>query len=45
MQQKRRVCRARVVAKLKNACISLMRSIIKYYEDSDQVFGALSEFS
>jgi hypothetical protein len=33
------------LAKLKNACVSLMRSkIIKYYEDSDQVFGAFTGF-
>jgi hypothetical protein len=31
----------RAVAKLKNTCISLMRSTsINKYEDSDQVFGA-----
>jgi hypothetical protein len=40
MQQKnsRRERRARAVAKLNNACIS------RCYEDSVQVFGALTEF-
>jgi hypothetical protein len=34
------------VVKLKNACISLIRSIIlnKYYEDSVEVFGAFTGF-
>jgi hypothetical protein len=35
--------RARVVLKLKNAFISVMRSIKEYYEDSDEVFGTLSK--
>jgi hypothetical protein len=35
---------AKLRARLKNACFSLMRRLNQYFDDSEKVFGALAEF-